>query len=178
MLLLSGCDPTARHRFYTTFFDKVPALPPVEQYCREAEELQAKRAEEANRPAKPVKQAYEQSVHYPYGEKRCNDCHQKDKTSISGLLKPENELCFTCHPSILKFRFAHGPAAEGDCLACHLPHEASYPSLLAREPDKVCEKCHSEARSASAMHDRIKENGIICTGCHDPHSGESRFFLK
>lgn len=177
LALLCGCDPVARHRYLTTFFDDVPSLPDVEQYCAEAMEKEAKQAADAQHPKK-AQPVYEASIHPPYGDKRCNGCHQSDKTSVSGLLKPENELCFMCHPAILKHRFAHGPAAEGDCLACHLPHESSYPALLAREPGKVCEKCHSEPRSAAAMHDRIKEHGADCISCHDPHSGESRFFLK
>lgn len=180
LLFAAGCDPVARHQFLVTFFNDVPTLPPAEDYCQEAEEQRAKAAageaskKEAARTAPPV----QSSIHQPYGEKRCNNCHQEEKTTISGLKKSENELCFMCHPKILKHRFVHGPAAEGECLACHLPHEANYQSLLIREPGKLCDKCHSERRLAQGMHDRIKATGVICMDCHDPHSGESRFFLK
>lgn len=176
VLALTGCETAARQKFLVTFFDEVPVLPPAEQYCEEAAEKKAQpvpgKSQEA---AAPV---YEPSIHPPYEEKRCNGCHQAEKTTVSGLIKPENELCFMCHPRILKYRYAHGPAAEGGCLACHLPHEGRYPSLLVREPGELCDKCHSEARNAAAMHAKIKATGVRCIDCHDPHSGDSRYFLK
>ncbi|MBU5614525.1 cytochrome c3 family protein [Geomonas azotofigens] len=175
--LLCGCEPAATHRFLTTFFDEVPALPPVEQYCEEVLEQKAARAE-SGKGATAQAPVYQPSIHPPYAEKRCNGCHEAEKTTISGLLKPETELCFMCHPNILKHRYAHGPAAEGECLGCHLPHEGSYPSLLARDPLKLCQKCHSEERSAAGMHDKIQAKGVRCIDCHDPHSGDSRYFLK
>lgn len=175
----TGCDPVGRQRFLTTFFNEVPTFPPVEQYCQEAEEKKERElALLAKKAVAGAPVVYKSSIHQPYEEKRCNGCHQEEKTSISGLLKPETELCFMCHPGILKSALAHGPAAEGNCLACHLPHEASYPSLLAVDPGKVCDKCHSEQRLAQEMHDRIKATGLLCQDCHDPHSGAARYFLK
>jgi predicted CXXCH cytochrome family protein len=178
MLFLTGCDPLTRHKVLTTIFDGVPSLPPPEDYCRDAavkkgQDLQANgQPDAAPRPA-------ENSIHEPYAEKRCNECHEAEKTLVSGgLVKPKNELCFICHPDILKLSFAHGPAAVGDCLACHLPHEASYPFLLARERSTLCDKCHQEKRLAAAMHDRFKTMGMVCVDCHDPHSGNSKYFLK
>ena len=178
--LLTGCDPTARHRFLTTFFNEVPTLPPMEQYCEESRENQKRlsAAEAVVQVAAPKAAPAKGSSHPPYEEKRCKGCHQENKTSVSGLIKAESELCFVCHPKILKHRFAHGPAAEGACLGCHLPHEAGFPSLLARDPGKGCDKCHGEPRLARAMHDRIKASGVFCQDCHDPHSGTSRYFLK
>ncbi len=178
LALLSGCEPAATHRFLVTFFDEVPSFPPQEQYCAELDEQGRKKAAEPPQKSAAVEQKVEGSSHPPYAEKRCNGCHQSDKTSVSGLLKPPNELCFMCHPKILKHRFAHGPAAEGECLGCHLPHEASYPSLLARPPASLCDRCHSEGRAAAGMHDRITKSGVVCIDCHDPHSGTSKYFLK
>lgn len=180
LLFMAGCDPVARHRLLVTFFDEVPVLPAEEQYCREAVEERARlaKARVVAKEAKPEDAASGHSAHPPYADKRCNDCHQAEKTSVSGLLKPKNELCFMCHPAILKHAFAHGPAAEGECLGCHLPHEANFPSLLVRDPAKLCDKCHSEGRVAATMHDRIKTTGVVCIDCHDPHSGRSKYFLK
>lgn len=178
LALQTGCDPVGRHKFLITFFDEVPTLPPADQFCEEADEQKASAAVSANKRASAEKPKYESSIHQPYGEKRCNGCHESEKTSISGLLKPENELCFMCHPKILQHAFAHGPAAEGGCLGCHLPHEAGFPSLLVREPAALCDKCHSEPRNAQEMHDKIKATGVICLDCHDPHSGASKYFLK
>ncbi|MBJ6751533.1 cytochrome c3 family protein [Geomonas anaerohicana] len=177
VLTLAGCEPAARQRFLTTFFDEVPVLPPVEEYCAEAAVKNTVQTS-AGKPVAVVKPEYKPSSHPPYEEKRCNGCHEAEKTTISGLIRPRNELCFLCHPRILKHRFAHGPAAEGDCLACHFPHEGSYPSLLLLEPERLCDKCHLEARAAAGMHAKIEANGVRCIDCHDPHSGDSRYFLK
>jgi len=156
----------------------VPSLPPAEDYCRDAWEKKIKSLQ-ANEPsAAGEHRPAENSTHPPYAEKRCNDCHEAEKTSVSGLVKPKNELCFMCHPDILEHAWAHGPAAVGDCLACHLPHEANYPFLLVREPGTLCGKCHTEERLAAAMHERVKAKGMICIDCHDPHSGSSKYFLK
>ncbi len=177
-LLLAGCDPVTRHKALSTLFDGVPTLPPAEDYCHDAWEKRIKEQEAKSRQVAGGQTAQQNSIHPPYAEKRCNDCHEAEKTSVSGLVKPKNELCFTCHPDILQGAYAHGPAAVGDCLACHLPHEASYPSLLARDPGTVCHKCHQEDRLAAAMHDKVKAKGMVCIDCHDPHSGNSKYFLK
>lgn len=176
--LLSGCEPVTTHRILVTFFDDAPSLPPPDQYCAETAELAGKSAAQPLEIGTEAVKKEEGSSHPPYADKRCNSCHQADKTSVSGLLKPQDELCFMCHPQIIKRRFAHGPAAEGECLGCHLPHEASYPSLLARPAATLCDRCHSEGRAAAGMHDRIKKSGVVCIDCHDPHSGDNRYFLK
>jgi predicted CXXCH cytochrome family protein len=176
-LLLAGCDPLTRHKVLSTIFDGVPSLPPPEEYCQEAWEKKIQAQAKAQQAGGELRQK-ENSIHPPYAEKRCNDCHEAEKTSVSGLIKPKNELCFVCHPDILKSAYAHGPAAVGDCLACHLPHEASYPFLLVRERGVLCDKCHQEERLAKAMHEGIKAKGMVCVDCHDPHSGTSKYFLK
>lgn len=177
VLLVTGCDPVRRHQILVTFFNEVPSFPPLEEYCQEAQEkAQQKAGRERLVQAKPA--ADQSSFHPPYVEKRCSDCHEAEKTTVKGLVKPENELCFMCHPSIIKYRYVHGPVAEGGCLGCHLPHEANHPSLLVSDSGSLCEKCHKEPRTAPAMHDRIKAAGAVCPDCHDPHSGATRNFLK
>jgi predicted CXXCH cytochrome family protein len=159
--------------------DGWPTMPPAEDYCRVAE--QKKQALAASSVAKPAVEAParpKNSIHSPYEEKRCNGCHDEDKKSLSGLLKPKDELCFSCHPAIMKHAWAHGPTAQGECLACHLPHEASYPFLLSSDPASLCQKCHAEKRLAAAMHGMVGAKGIVCTDCHDPHSGTSHSLLR
>jgi len=178
VMLLTGCDPLTRHKVLSTIFDGVPTLPPPEDYCREAAEKKAQSLQANAQPGDGAPRPAENSIHPPYAEKRCNDCHEAEKTSVSGLIKPKYELCFMCHPDILKHSWAHGPAAVGDCLACHLPHEANYPSLLIRERSTLCDRCHQEKRLAEAMHETVKAKGMVCVDCHDPHSGVSKYFLK
>ena len=102
------------------------------------------------------------SSHPPYEEKRCNDCHGTGGGVGSDLVKPKNELCFMCHPDILANPRAHGPAAVGDCLACHLPHDSPNSSLLIKPRSEICGRCHQEKRLAAAMHDRFVEKGMAC----------------
>lgn len=171
-VILAGCGTAAGQRALTVFFNRVPAFPEPEQYCQEYE---------AKKPV-AVKGALarvaNRSSHLPYEEKRCSDCHKQDKDLGGGLVVERERLCFKCHPDILEHHFVHGPAAEGECLACHLPHSSSYASLLMSELDKVCARCHTEARVASAMHERLGEKGMMCVDCHDPHSGTSKYFLR
>lgn len=174
---LAGCDPVVRHKALTTVFDGVPSLPPTEELCREYEEkLKARLAATATATAE--KAATERSAHNPYVEKRCNDCHESTGQVSSGLIKPKNELCFICHSSLMQNDWSHGPAAVGDCLICHLPHDSSNPSLLVMPLAEICSKCHKERRLAESMHNRFTAKGMLCTDCHDPHSGTSGFFLK
>lgn len=183
-LTLCGCDPVARHKVLVSLLDGYPTLPPVERLCREHEE----RVLEACLKKEPVpvaagSQVAQRSAHKPFMEKRCNDCHRADKggdtSSEEGLLvKPREELCFMCHKGLLEGKFHHGPAAVGDCLACHLPHDSANPALLVLSKETLCAKCHTEKRQAARMHGQFVEKNLPCVNCHDPHSGQSPYFLK
>jgi predicted CXXCH cytochrome family protein len=174
--VICGCDPIVSHKITSTIFDGVPSLPPAEQYCQEYHER--KKAEELD--ASKIKQTSEikenGSIHPPYEEKNCDGCH--DKTKENGLIRPKQELCFVCHPDIVKGEFAHGPAAVGGCLECHEPHSSNFPSLLKTDKAKVCVTCHSEARLAEKMHQNIMSKGVGCVDCHDPHAGPVKYFLR
>jgi predicted CXXCH cytochrome family protein len=182
--VLAGCsDPVARHRTLTTFFDGVPELKPVEQLCQDYmgdqyreyyDELEARRA-----AGKEQDEAGRQRIiskHKPFAEKNCNGCHDFKKTNM--LLRPNDQLCFMCHTDFIKGAHVHGPVSVGDCLACHLPHDSVYPALLQESKNKICEKCHTEARVAVRMHEQVISHGMQCVDCHDPHSGNVRYFLQ
>ncbi len=179
-LLLFGCsDQVTNHKILSTIFDGVPSLPPAAQMCddyyvqRLAAETAGQTLAEAENAAKENR-----SYHLPYSEKKCNDCHSNDKNQNDGLIVPKQELCFVCHTDFIHGSNVHGPVAVGDCLACHLPHSSSHRALLIEDPDKICATCHQESRLAAAMHDRFTAKIISCGECHDPHSGDARYFLK
>jgi predicted CXXCH cytochrome family protein len=170
--VLSGCDPVIRHKTLTTVFDGVPSMPPADEYCQayhQQQRLLEQQAQTVGTAKGPTG-----SKHEPYSEKRCDDCHDKAK---GGLKLPVKELCVSCHVDLMTTAFAHGPAAVGDCVACHLPHSSSYPSLLLSPPADICSACHKETRQAAAMHERFLGRGVICTECHNPHASDIRFFL-
>jgi predicted CXXCH cytochrome family protein len=172
--LLAGCDAVTLHKVASTIFDGVPSLPPAEQYCQDFHEEKLAEAEMAASTSETA--AVQASKHAPYAEKRCDDCH--DKSQTSGLVRPKEKLCFMCHPDILAGANVHGPAAVGDCLACHEPHSSSQPSLLKLEKAQLCSYCHKERRVADAMHQRLTAKGMLCMDCHDPHAGNGSYFLK
>lgn len=179
-LPLSGCsDSVTNHKILSTIFDGVPALPPAAQMCDNYYE-QRVAAEAAGQTLTESGSAEQEtrSSHQPYSEKKCNACHANDKNQNDGLIVPKQELCFVCHTDFIHGSNVHGPVAVGDCLACHLPHTSNHKALLIEDPDEICSTCHQESRLAAAMHDRFLVKTISCGECHDPHSGNARYFLK
>jgi predicted CXXCH cytochrome family protein len=183
MLILAGCDPLTRHKTLVSVLDGYPSLPPVEELCRdyEARALQACLSQKTI-AKKPAVAAQARSQHLPYLEKRCEECHPADKNSGGAgeglLVKSREELCFICHKDMLTRKFQHGPAAVGDCLACHLPHDSENSSLLVQSKETLCAKCHTERRRAARMHDEFVAKALNCVSCHDPHSGDAPYFLR
>lgn len=180
-LFLAGCsDPVTNHKILSTIFDGVPSLPDQNEVCEEYY-IARTEAEAVGRDAVDMESVSGQSTrssHKPYVEKKCNDCHSNDKNQNDGLIVPKQELCGVCHTDFIAGNNVHGPVAVGDCLACHLPHSSNHKSLLNEDPDRICSTCHQENRLAAAMHDRFVNKVISCGECHDPHSGDARYFLK
>lgn len=170
--LFCGCSSVTNHEILGLIFDGVPRLPPPDEFCTDYQaklerDQQAKKGEGGKKSS---------GIHRPYAEKHCDSCHDKEKEG--GLIKPPRELCGVCHTGFLKGRLAHGPAAVGECLACHLPHSSTYPSLLKRNVNELCSMCHQEPRVSGKMHDSFTHKGLSCVDCHDPHSADGRLFLK
>lgn len=179
--LLTGCDVANRHKVLSTILDGVPALPPPEQIC--ADYMDKKMAMPNSTDDEPGKNtgttadpAEAESMHLPYGENKCDTCHDKGKDNA--LVRPLNELCFTCHKNFFKGLYRHGPAAVGDCTSCHLPHNSRNGQLLKTSRNAICATCHKEKRAAFSFHQKVAERNLICVDCHDPHYGNSPFFLK
>jgi predicted CXXCH cytochrome family protein len=174
--VLCGCDPLTVHKVTSTIFDGVPTMPPPEQFCRDYHEkkLQEERDELMSKGESAAKAIA--SDHPPYAEKKCDSCH--DKAKESGLIVPKDQLCFVCHPNIIKKAMVHGPASVGGCLECHDPHTSQFPSLLKVEKRTLCASCHKEKRMAEGMHNKVTAKGMLCTDCHDPHSGDAQYFLR
>ncbi|HJV64478.1 MAG TPA: cytochrome c3 family protein [Geomonas sp.] len=172
---LSGCDPLTVHKVTSTIFDGVPTMPPAEEYCKDYHEKALAEAAAAARKESMPKQGT-QSVHPPFGEKRCGNCH--DKNTESGFVTPADQLCAHCHKGFPRGEYLHGPAAVGACLKCHVPHSSDNPTLLVRNKKELCVACHQERRVADAMHVKVIANGMFCTDCHDPHGGGNRYFLR
>ncbi|NTW88080.1 MAG: cytochrome C [Desulfobulbaceae bacterium] len=176
-ILIGGCNSLTVHKVTSTVFDGVPSMPSPEQYCYDYHQkaLQDER-EAAKKLEAQALQAGDRSVHPPYAEKRCNDCHNKE--SDSGFVTEKEALCAVCHKNFLEGSNVHGPAAVGSCLECHLPHNAPNPSLLKKVNGELCATCHREQRQAESLHKAVAEKSISCVKCHNPHAGNNPFFLK
>lgn len=171
--LLCGCSSITKHEVLGLIFDGVPQMPPPAEFCTDYE-AKLERDRLAKQGAGGRNNA--NAPHRPYAEKQCSKCH--DKENEGGLVKPQRELCGVCHAGFLKGKLAHGPAAVGECLACHLPHTSNYPALLKRNVNELCGMCHKESRVSGKMHDSFVQKGLSCVDCHDPHSADGRLFLK
>ncbi len=180
LCLVCSCDRVTRHEVLSTIFDGVPNPPPPEEMCKEyaAQQVATLRGEKTAKDKEMAAKSSpsRHSIHPPYKEKRCNDCH--DKTTQSGFVTPLKDLCLHCHVDFIQGKYEHGPVAVRACLACHDPHSSNNPYLLKKEKSQLCKTCHRERRLAAGMHDKVMSRNMECTDCHNPHFGNARYFLK
>jgi predicted CXXCH cytochrome family protein len=125
--------------------------------------------------------------HYPVQAGRCLACHQQvnpkhpDATGADfKLVAQTGELCNKCHPKLHGKKYAHDPAAKGECLKCHTPHGGGNPFLLnvdADNQDKLCLTCHDKTITTKKFTHGPVGLGA-CTFCHDPHESDKPTLLK
>jgi len=91
--------------------------------------------------------------------------------------------CLSCHEAIGKRRFLHGPVGVKMCSTCHVKEQPSakhHKFELAKPEPGLCYGCHEDAKTAfeafPVKHQALEVQG--CTGCHDPHGSDDRFFMK
>ena len=128
---------------------------------------------------------------------RCVDCHNvKQQLTKSmageaflseplkdtgGLLKPETELCLSCHQMrrAQLQRSSHMPFREGKvtCTSCHNPHGSPNPAQLKQATvNENCYSCHAERRGPFLWaHPPVTEN---CDTCHEAHGSTNPQLLK
>ena len=168
-MTMVNCTPEKQYRVLSFFFDGVP------DSTKKNDVASIVKNDSLGAPvATTIKP--ESYLHKPYGENKCNSCHQGDFSNR--LLKPVPELCYTCHEDFNnKFQKLHGPVASGNCLGCHNQHEAKYEKLLEREGQQICLYCH-EAKQVlkNKVHKTVGTQN--CTNCHNPHGGDNRGILN
>lgn len=95
------------------------------------------------------------------------------------------DSCVTdkCHSKMGKEKFVHGPAAVGDCIACHTGDAVRHKESPARNKfapiknvGELCYKCHDRVDTKKAVHKPVKEGN--CSKCHDPHQSPYRYQLR
>jgi predicted CXXCH cytochrome family protein len=97
----------------------------------------------------------------------------------------DGAACVRCHAEITAKRVVHGPAAAGQCAACHVVAEskgtrriALKGGVTARDTVKLCVTCHEDtAERLKQSHKHAPVASGNCTACHDPHGSAFRFQL-
>ena len=183
-LTLAGCS----HQVLTFFFTGVPE--PGQEAVSGTENAVARRDARKRVRLNP------NYAHGPYGAGSCESCHLGAAKSASGqlsssatvvsprLVQRKTELCVGCHSDQHSPRedpgatWLHGPVANGECTACHSPHQSARPYLLLQDNGPaLCGQCHSaEDLQRTALH--AANPTAECTGCHNAHAGRDRFLLK
>jgi DmsE family decaheme c-type cytochrome len=102
--------------------------------------------------------------------------------------KPDSASCQTCHKNDSKrmnWKFADHYNAGVVCSDCHGIHQAKVVKRLdlslwrADKSTELCASCHQDmlARFNMNSHHPVKEGGMSCTSCHDPHGGKQTRLL-
>ncbi len=177
LLITSGC--AANRELAAFFFDGVPEYQTMSEINKVSINNKNKKGSpEERRSVTAVNRRKNantiNSIHKPFGERKCEKCHDRNKKSF--LVVPKNELCFQCHKKEKFFqKFVHGPVAPGTCLSCHYPHKSQNPYLLRYTDEKLCFQCH-EPQDIRKIKDH--ENRADCLKCHDPHTQNNKYFLR
>jgi predicted CXXCH cytochrome family protein len=127
----------------------------------------------------------EKSVHDSAFEDKCKVCHGESKEHVKA---PRNnsfgkveiklsEICLSCHDNFKFKKFIHKPLLQGDCTACHNPHDSLKKYQLIAEGTALCFQCHdSSINENEYVHGPSAMGG--CLLCHDPHSADYRANLR
>lgn len=158
----AGCDPQARYRTLSFFFDGVP------------EPRTAAPAAGGAAPAQSGGAGASRYIqHGPYAARLCEGCHAPGGNKL--IMRIE-ELCIHCHVFDFTGKKIHGPLASGGCTACHDPHGSINRFLLVSEARVFCLSCHDERDVR--RRDVHGDASLECTDCHDAHSAPGRYLLK
>jgi predicted CXXCH cytochrome family protein len=118
-------------------------------------------------------------VHGPVATGKCKVCHgenekhyKKPKRSKFGKIKDNlSKICFSCHDKFKLKKVLHKPLQQGECVACHSPHESPNKFQLLAKGADLCFKCHDKKLNKNKyVHGPAAVGGCIL--CHDPHSAD------
>lgn len=108
----------------------------------------------------------------------CDRCHGaatgRKGTGLYAVVPPVEKACAPCHPGKGAGKHVHGPAALGQCTACHDPHGSPFPALA--KDGRRCFSCHDPFPPGESLH-RPATDGR-CHACHDPHASPHPAHLK
>jgi predicted CXXCH cytochrome family protein len=70
------------------------------------------------------------------------------------------------------------PALKSKCTNCHSPHESTNPSLLKKNYNDTCTKCHDAPNADLPIQHSALIMAKSCVRCHEPHSSSRKNLLK
>lgn len=134
--------------------------------------------------------------HAYHGE--CSSCHtnagdharnQEAREKAKGTkpaavvaTKPDTAECLSCHKNDAKhmnFAFSEHNKANVQCRDCHGNHTPKVKTLnagmeRAGKEAALCATCHKDVLAKFSMrsHHPLREGGVTCKDCHDPHGGK------
>jgi len=168
------CGPQTRHRALSTFFDGVPEPQKRADALADSTKIVSTVSQESSLTQETGNRRG--SVHPPYQEKSCGDCHDRDLGFV--LKKTPPDLCYDCHePFSAAYATLHEPVAGGACLDCHEQHASENEHLLTRAGDAVCSDCHDPA-DLTAVKEHTAPQPQGCLACHNPHGSNADHLLK
>jgi predicted CXXCH cytochrome family protein len=164
MALWGGCSVERNYRVLSFFFDGVPDP-----------SLNGKKPGSTPGQSADPKASPTYSVHKPYAEDRCAECHSQQFQ----LTRKDSGVCLKCHQAeTSKHERMHGPVAAGACLWCHNPHESAYPHLFQGEARAVCTQCHDKTVLKTSKVPEHGQETVSCLACHFGHGGTNEFMLR
>lgn len=162
-----------KHDWLCLFFDGVPGGPETSA----TNQQQAVAAATTNAAAAQVAQpkAVTRFLHAPYADNKCGSCHVMSFSQR--IAKKTIDLCFACHTNFLATaKVKHAPVEQGECLACHNPHQADNKFLLVRKGKALCNECHDDVTLGKFKHAPAAEGA--CLDCHRAHVSDGPALLK
>lgn len=121
----------------------------------------------------------------------CAKCHSGTEKHLANPgpatrpAKPDAASCQVCHvkdANRMNWAFSDHKKVGLDCTACHSNHTPKAVKSLdktAKYKDAnsaLCASCHKEVmvRFNMSSHHPLKEGGISCADCHDPHADKKQ----
>jgi DmsE family decaheme c-type cytochrome len=120
----------------------------------------------------------EKYIHGPVASGVCSICHgaspkhsENPKKNKFATIKDAASICFECHEQFQARKNIHSPVEEGECIACHDPHESPNKFQLVAKGGELCFNCHDEELVAGKyVHGPAAVGG--CIACHEPHTSD------